>query len=73
MAAFKMIKGTLSILVGLGLLELIHADIATWFSLLPETLRLNEKRGHSPIRDARHLLLLPCSCAFPHKREGALR
>lgn len=40
-AAFKIAKGILSLVLGLGLLELVHAEIATLFSLLIEALRLN--------------------------------
>jgi uncharacterized membrane protein (DUF2068 family) len=40
-AGFKVIKGILLLLVGLGLLRLVHADIATLFSRLLETLHLN--------------------------------
>ena len=31
-AVFKLVKGALLLLVGLGLLKLMHADIATLFS-----------------------------------------
>ena len=40
-AVFKVVKGVLLLLVGLGLLKLVHADIATLFSLLIEALHLN--------------------------------
>ena len=40
-AVFKMVKGVLLLLVGLGLLKLVHAEIATLFSLLIEALLLN--------------------------------
>ena len=40
-AVFKMVKGVLLLLVGLGLLKLVHAEIATLFSLLIEALHLN--------------------------------
>ena len=40
-AAFKMVKGLLAFLLGLGLLKLMHAEIATLFSLLIEALHLN--------------------------------
>ena len=40
-AVFKVVKGVLLLLVGLGLLKLVHADIATLFSLLIEGLHLN--------------------------------
>jgi uncharacterized membrane protein (DUF2068 family) len=40
-AGFKIFKGLALLLVGLGLLKLVHADIATLFSRLLEALRLN--------------------------------
>ena len=40
-AVFKVVKGVLLLLVGLGLLKLVHAEIATLFSLLIEGLHLN--------------------------------
>lgn len=40
-AGFKFLKGTLLLVVGLGLLKLMHADIATLFSQLLENLHLN--------------------------------
>jgi hypothetical protein len=40
-AAFKLIKDVLLLLLGLGLLKLVHAEIATLFSLLIEILHLN--------------------------------
>ncbi len=40
-AVFKLAKGLLLFLLGLGLLELVHAEIATLFSLLIEALHLN--------------------------------
>ena len=40
-ALFKLVKGALLLLVGLGLLKLMHADIAMLFSRLIETLHLN--------------------------------
>ena len=40
-AVFKMVKGVLLLLLGLGLLRLVHAEIATLFSLLIEGLHLN--------------------------------
>lgn len=40
-AVFKVVKGLLLLLVGLGLLQLMHAEIATLFSLLIEALHLN--------------------------------
>ena len=40
-ALFKLIKGALLLLVGVGLLKLVHAEIATLFSLLLEALYFN--------------------------------
>lgn len=40
-AVFKVLKGLLLLLLGLGLLKLMHAEIATLFSLLIEALHLN--------------------------------
>ena len=40
-AVFKVVKGVLLLLLGLGLLKLLHAEIATLFSLLIEALHLN--------------------------------
>ena len=40
-AVFKVVKGLLLLLLGLGLLKLMHAEIATLFSLLIEALHLN--------------------------------
>lgn len=40
-AVFKMVKGLLLSVVGVGLIELMHAEIATLFSLLIEALHLN--------------------------------
>lgn len=37
-ALLKLVKGALLLLVGLGLLRLVHADIATLFSRLIEVL-----------------------------------
>lgn len=41
MAMFNLVKGALLILVGLGLLKLMYADIATLFSRLIEAFHLN--------------------------------
>jgi uncharacterized membrane protein (DUF2068 family) len=59
-AAFKVVKGILLLLVGLGLLELMHAEIATLFSLLIEALHLNA--------DSRiiHALVLKVDALQPH-------
>lgn len=38
---FKIVKGVLLLLVGLGLLKLVHAEIATLLSCLIEALHLN--------------------------------
>ena len=40
-AVFKVVKGLLLLFLGLGLLKLVHAEIATLFSLLIEALHLN--------------------------------
>ena len=40
-ALFKIAKGLLLFFLGLGLLELVHAELATLFSLLIEALHLN--------------------------------
>ena len=40
-AMLKLTKGVLLLLLGLGLLKLVHAEIATLFSLLIEALHLN--------------------------------
>ena len=40
-AGFKLVKGFLLLLVGLGLLKLVYAEIATLFSLLIEALHLD--------------------------------
>jgi uncharacterized membrane protein (DUF2068 family) len=59
-AVFKVVKGLLLLLVGLGLLELVHAEIATLFSLLIEALHLNA--------DSRiiHALVLKVDALQPH-------
>ena len=59
-AVFKLFKGILLLLVGFGLVELMHADIATWFSLLLESLHLNA--------DTRlvHALVLKVDALQPH-------
>src|SRR6185295_2557342 len=38
-AVFKVVKGLLLLLLGLGLLKLVHAEIATLFSLLIDALQ----------------------------------
>ena len=40
-AVFKFMKGALLLLTGIGLFKLMHAEIATWFSLLLEGLHVN--------------------------------
>jgi len=40
-AGFKLLKGLLLLIVGLGLFKLVHAEIATLFSRLLEALHLN--------------------------------
>lgn len=59
-AVFKIIKGLLLLLVGVGLLKLMHAEIATVFSLLIEALHLNA--------DSRiiHALVLKVDALQPH-------
>jgi uncharacterized membrane protein (DUF2068 family) len=59
-ALFKVVKGLLVLLVGLGLLQLMHAEIATLFSLLIEALHLNA--------DSRiiHALVLKVDALQPH-------
>lgn len=59
-AGFKVVKGLLLLLVGVGLLELVHADIATLFSQLLEALHLNA--------DSRilHILVLKVDALQPH-------
>ena len=57
---FKVVKGLLLLLLGLGLLKLVHAEIATLFSLLIEGLHLNA--------DSRliHALVLKVDALQPH-------
>lgn len=59
-AVFKVVKGLLLFLLGLGLLKLVHAEIATLFSLLIEALHLNA--------DSRliHELVLKVDALQPH-------
>ncbi len=59
-AVFKIVKGLLLLLVGLGLLQLMHAEIATLFSQLIEALHLNA--------DSRiiHALVLKVDALQPH-------
>src|ERR1700693_1504835 len=59
-AVFKVVKGLLLLLLGLGLLKLMHAEIATLFSLLIEALHLNA--------DSRliHALVLKVDALQPH-------
>ncbi len=59
-AVFKLVKGVLLLLLGLGLLKLMHADLATLFSRLIETLHLNA--------DSRimHVLVLKIDALQPH-------
>ena len=59
-AVFKMVKGLLLLFLGLSLLKLVHAEIATLFSLLIEALRLNA--------DSRliHTLVLKVDALQPH-------
>ena len=59
-ALFKVMKGLLMLLVGFSLLRLMHAEIATLFSLLIEALHLNA--------DSRiiHALVLKVDALQPH-------
>ena len=59
-AVFKLFKGALLLLLGVGLLELMHTDIATFFSLLLEFLHVNA--------DTRfvHALVLKVDALQPH-------
>lgn len=59
-AVFKVVKGLLLLFLGLGLLKLVHAEIATLFSLLIETLHLHA--------DSRliHTLVLKVDALQPH-------
>ncbi len=59
-AAFKVVKGLLLLLVGLGMLKLVHADIATLFSQLIEALHL-----HAESRIL-HALVLKVDALQPH-------
>jgi uncharacterized membrane protein (DUF2068 family) len=59
-AVFKVVKGLLLLLVGLGLLKLVHAEIATLFSLLIEALHL-----HADSRIL-HALVLKVDALQPH-------
>lgn len=59
-AVFKLVKGALLLVVGFGLLKLMHADIATLFSRFIEALHLNA--------DSRiiHALVLKVDALQPH-------
>jgi uncharacterized membrane protein (DUF2068 family) len=59
-AVFKVVKGLLLLFLGWGLLKLVHAEIATLFSLLIEALHLNA--------DLRliHALVLKVDALQPH-------
>ena len=59
-AAFKLFKGILLLLVGFGLLELMHADLVTLFSLLLESLHLNADTH------LMHALMLKVEALQPH-------
>jgi uncharacterized membrane protein (DUF2068 family) len=59
-AVFKVMKGLLLLSLGVGLLRLVHADIATLFSLLIEALHLNA--GSRLI----HALVLKVDALQPH-------
>lgn len=59
-ALLKLVKGLLLLLLGLGLLKLVHAETATLFALLIEALHLNA--------DSRliHMLVLKVDALQPH-------
>jgi len=59
-AVFKLFKGALLLLAGFGLLELMHADMATLFSRVLESLHVNA--------DTRlvHALVLKVDALQPH-------
>ncbi|MEO7864105.1 MAG: DUF2127 domain-containing protein [Nitrospirales bacterium] len=59
-AVFKVVKALLLLLLGLSLLKLVHAEIATLFSILIEALHLNA--------DSRliHALVLKVDALQPH-------
>jgi uncharacterized membrane protein (DUF2068 family) len=59
-AVFKVVKGLLALVLGLTLLKLVHAEVATLFSLLIEALHVNA--------DARliHALVLKVDALQPH-------
>jgi uncharacterized membrane protein (DUF2068 family) len=59
-AVFKVVKGLLLLFLGLGLLKLVHTEIATLFSLLIEALHVNA--------DSRliHVLVLKVDALQPH-------
>ena len=59
-AVFKAMKGLLLLLFGLGLLKLVHAEIATLFSLLIEALNLNADSHFI------HALVLKVDALQPH-------
>jgi uncharacterized membrane protein (DUF2068 family) len=64
-AVFKLFKGALLLLVGLGLLELMHADVANSFSLLLEFLHIKADTG------LMHALALKLHALQPHSMEMA--
>lgn len=59
-AVLKLVKGLLLLLLGLGLIKLVHAETATLFALLIEALHLNA--------DSRliHMLVLKVDALQPH-------
>ena len=59
-AVFKLAKGLLLLLVGLGLLNLVYTEIATLFSLLLEALHLNADNHYL------HALVLKVDALQPH-------
>ena len=60
-AGFKAVKGVLLFVIGLGLLRLVHADIATLFSQFLERLHLNTDS------DILHKLVLQVDPLQPHR------
>ena len=59
-AGLKLLKGVLLLSVGVGLLNLVHAEIATLFSLLLEALHLNADSR------ALHAIVLKVDALEPH-------
>ena len=66
-AVFKLVKGTLLLLFGLGLLKLLHADLSTLLSHLIEALHLNAESRIT------HALVLKVDALQPHNLAFCLR